>query len=288
MKHIKLSNYISWDDNDKVMNMLGQYQDIDLTYDGGIFFKLGVKHNNIKIIAALFEYFNKTQLQDKIIDTIEYKLAKHKISTILQDAVNSFDISEEMQKVLTPYLPQEDNTDSQDDVSDIDATTGNDNVLWDGELHGSNKTKNKYTEDYKNLVIKLAQDIIPKHSSISQAIEAIKKELLNRSTDEYSIPVDTTIRGWIKENSKTGQWNISHLDFDEIESSNLTSENLQKLSQHKEEQKIPSNTDDSNLGISNLIDSDNRTKQYDGIKFAGENTSDEDQHDISTTHHDLD
>ena len=108
MKHIKLSDYISWDDNDKVVKMLNQHSDIDLTYDDGIFFKLAVKHNNVKIVKELFGYLNRTKLQIKEIDSIDYKLAKSKISQILQDAENSFEVSEEMQQVLAPYVPNND------------------------------------------------------------------------------------------------------------------------------------------------------------------------------------
>ena len=46
MKYIKLSNYISWDDAKEVKRLLEKEDDIDLTYNEGLFFKLAIKHDN--------------------------------------------------------------------------------------------------------------------------------------------------------------------------------------------------------------------------------------------------
>ena len=117
--HIKLSNYCGWDQSGNVDRILNQYTDIDLTYDNNIYFKLAIKHNNTKILGILLEYYEKTQLKGDS-NSLEYKVAKHKLQTVLQDAINSVDISEEMQVVLDKYLPKEEDSDQElDDLEDI-------------------------------------------------------------------------------------------------------------------------------------------------------------------------
>jgi len=120
MKNIILSEYISWDDNNKVRDMLDRHIDIDLIYDDGIFFKLAVKHNNVQIVEVLLKYLDSTTLQDLEIDNIEYKVVKNKISVILQDAENSFEVSEEMQQIIAPYLPNDDEDSQADNFSEDD------------------------------------------------------------------------------------------------------------------------------------------------------------------------
>lgn len=117
--HIKLSNYCSWDQSENVDRILNQSTDIDLTYNDNIYFKLTIKHNNTKILGILLNYYEKTQLQGDS-NSLEYKIAKHKLQTVLQEAVNSVDISEEMQIVLDKYLPKEEDSDLElDDLEDI-------------------------------------------------------------------------------------------------------------------------------------------------------------------------
>lgn len=107
MKYIKLSNYISWEDTKEVKRLLERESDIDLTYKEGLFFKLAIKHDNKELLNTLLEHFEKIQLKEKDVDSIEYKLLKYELRKILEEAVDSFEISEEMEKVLAPYLPQE-------------------------------------------------------------------------------------------------------------------------------------------------------------------------------------
>lgn len=125
MKYIKLSNYISWEDTKEVKKLLEKESDIDLTYKEGLFFKLAIKHNNKELFNTLLEHFEKIQLKEKDIDSIEYKLLKYELRKILEEAIDSFEISEEMEKMLAPYLPQEEEDYQLDLMNDLLFTEDN-------------------------------------------------------------------------------------------------------------------------------------------------------------------
>jgi hypothetical protein len=107
MKSIQLSNYCRWDEDKGVNKVLNEDRGIDVTAENGIYFRLAIKHNNIKILKTLLEYYENTQLQNEANNQPTIFLAKQKLQTILQDAVKSFDISREIQEVLVKYLPTE-------------------------------------------------------------------------------------------------------------------------------------------------------------------------------------
>lgn len=102
MKNIMLADYVSWDDNKKVSEVLNQERDIDLLYDDGIYFKLSIKHDNVKMLNFLLQYYEQTNFKSS-----EYKTAKYNLQQVLKDAVNTFALSEEIQEVLVKYLPTE-------------------------------------------------------------------------------------------------------------------------------------------------------------------------------------
>ena len=106
MKNRLLSNYCRWNDNKSVVELLDQSLDIDLTYNDNIYFRLAFKNNNVEMLNSLLDYYEKTQLQGDS-NSLEYKVAKHKLQTVLQDAINSVDVSKEMQAILEKYLPKE-------------------------------------------------------------------------------------------------------------------------------------------------------------------------------------
>ena len=56
--------------------------------------------------------------------THEYKVAKHKLQQILQDAVNTFTPSKEIQELLEKYLPKEEDVNSEQDLSDLENLLG--------------------------------------------------------------------------------------------------------------------------------------------------------------------
>jgi len=148
MKNILLSDYVSWDDTRKVSDMLNQHKDIDLTYDDGLYFKLSIKHNNIKILNSLLQHYEQTNLKGNS-DSLEYKVAKYKLQQILQDAVNT--PSKEIQELLEKYLPKED-VNSEQDLSDLENLLGFD----------TKEIQHSIEEDTTNINVDLSGDNIQK------------------------------------------------------------------------------------------------------------------------------
>jgi hypothetical protein len=151
MKHIILADYVSWDDTKKVSDMLDRYKNIDLVYDDGIYFKLSIKHDNIKILNFLLQYYEQTNLKGDF-NSIEYKVAKHKLQQILQDAVNTFTPSKEIQEVLEKYLPKEEDINSEQDLSDLENLLGFD----------TKEIQHSIEEDTTNINVDLSGDNIQK------------------------------------------------------------------------------------------------------------------------------
>ncbi|BBB57756.1 hypothetical protein MPCS_01767 (plasmid) [Candidatus Megaera polyxenophila] len=123
MKEKLLSDYCRWDDSNSVIKLLKQNFIIDLTYNDGIYFRLSIKHNNIKMLNSLLQYYEQNNLKDDS-NSLEYKVAKYKLQQILQDAVNTFTPSKEMEVVLEKYLPKEEDVNSEQDLSDFENLLG--------------------------------------------------------------------------------------------------------------------------------------------------------------------
>lgn len=137
----ELYDYCRRDQSSDITRLLEQDLDIDLTYKNGIYIRFAIKHNNIKILNSLLEYYEKTQLQGNFENQYAVPLARHKLQTILQDAVKSFDISEEMQRVLDNYIPKEEDSDLEQELGEIE------------DLMGFNFTKmnsDRGSDDYEN------------------------------------------------------------------------------------------------------------------------------------------
>lgn len=122
--YTKLSNYCSWDQTENLDRVLSQNTDIDLTYNDGIYFRLSIKHNSIKMLNSLLQYYEQNNLKGDS-NSLEYKVAKYKLQQILQDAVNTFNPSKEIQEVLEKYLPKEADSDSEQELEDIIIPTFN-------------------------------------------------------------------------------------------------------------------------------------------------------------------
>jgi hypothetical protein len=75
------------------------------------------------MLNILLEYYNKTQLQGDR-ESLEFKVAKHKLQEILKDAADTFSISEAMQKVLDKYIPKEEDSDSEQELGSIEDLIG--------------------------------------------------------------------------------------------------------------------------------------------------------------------
>lgn len=117
--YFKIADYLSLGKFSKATTLIKNNPiELDITYDKGIFFDFAIKHNNTEMLRTLLNYFEQTQLQGDI-DSREHQLAKYNLRKILEGAVDSFEISEEMEKVLAPYLPQEEEDYQLDLMNDL-------------------------------------------------------------------------------------------------------------------------------------------------------------------------
>ena len=75
------------------------------------------------MLNFLLKYYEQTSLEGDS-NSLEYKVAKYKLQQILQDAVNTFTPSKEIQEVLEKYLPKEEDVNSEQDLSDLENLLG--------------------------------------------------------------------------------------------------------------------------------------------------------------------
>jgi hypothetical protein len=156
MNDIILTSYCCSDENIKAKNLLQKYSDIDLTEDGGIYFRIAIKHKNPEMLNILLDYYEKTKMSENR-DSIEYQTAKDKLQQILKDAVKSFDTSDEIQEILNRYIPQDNDTISEQDSQDLE------NDFSDLESSATDQSNDDLTDDINYLT--LTEDNLMKHDS---------------------------------------------------------------------------------------------------------------------------
>lgn len=150
--HSNLSDYLSLNQFERAKKVLEDYpNDIDVTYSDGIFFLFVIEENNLSMLNTLIKYYERNQLQGDS-NSLEYKVAKHKLQHILQDAVNTFTPSKEIQEVLEKYLPKEEDVNSEQDLSDLENLLGFD----------TKETQHSIEEDTTNINVDLSGDNIHK------------------------------------------------------------------------------------------------------------------------------
>lgn len=116
----ELYNYCSLNKFEKARKLLeDNFDDIDLTYENGSFFDFAIVKKNVDMLNTLLQYYKQTKLQGDP-ETFDYKVAKQKLQIILQDAVDSFNISEEMQEVLNQYLPTEEGDNLEQELGETE------------------------------------------------------------------------------------------------------------------------------------------------------------------------
>ena len=105
MKTIQLSNYCRWNDSKSVGQFIDNNNDIDILYNKGIYFKFAFKHNNNDMLHKLIEfYYNQHNLAQPIETyNFEQKEKKYNLLQVLDECVESYGISKEMEQVLTEY-----------------------------------------------------------------------------------------------------------------------------------------------------------------------------------------
>lgn len=143
----RLFDYCSWDWNKKVKSLLDQYDNLDLTRNDGIYFSLSIKHSNLKIFNLLLDYFENKQISQYKIGSAEYKELRSKIENILEDAIASFDISDDIWPILGKYCL---------DTRLIDAVEKKDVSLVENLLSQGTVDINFQDEDTGNTALHLA------------------------------------------------------------------------------------------------------------------------------------
>jgi hypothetical protein len=121
--YIDLYDDCRWNNTDGVKQILKQNSNLDITHKEGIYFRFIIKNNNVAMLNTLLEYFEKTQLRGDSENQYAIPLAKHKLQVILQNAVNTFDISEKMQDTLNQYLPTEEDSEQGEELEDFAFST---------------------------------------------------------------------------------------------------------------------------------------------------------------------
>jgi hypothetical protein len=121
-----LMDYCRWNNDKRLIKLLEKHHDLDLTVMDGLCFQLAIKHKNVNMLNALLGFYQKTKLQGDR-DNMEYKEASYRLCQILQDAINSFKVSPEIQESLNSYIAIEESNDGQDlsgfdDIDSLDST----------------------------------------------------------------------------------------------------------------------------------------------------------------------
>jgi len=122
--YIELGNRISWEDNNLVTKFLLLNKNLDVLHDNGSYFIRAIESNSYDIVNTLLEYFESNQLSKYEPRTYEYSSLKKKMYDIVKLSIEDVDLTKEMQKILTPYLPQEEE-DYQLDLNDPLITENN-------------------------------------------------------------------------------------------------------------------------------------------------------------------
>jgi hypothetical protein len=170
--YIQLSDRISWKNGPLVSNILNKNIDLDLTYNEGEFFTLAIESNSVEIIKTLLDYFNNNQLAKHTSGTTEYLLLKNKLRSALETAIEDVELSQEMKKVLSPYI-------------DFESSENNDSFLEDEHLDNYLTSK----DQIKVSTLKKSPSENDLHSTFDNSKENLLteenlKRLSNNSSDE--------------------------------------------------------------------------------------------------------
>ena len=108
-QHTSLSDRIGAKKYHMVMSILSNNKEIDVTYNEGEFFIIGIKQNSTDIVKALLDYFKQNQLTNYGISKVEDmskedQLLTIKIRNILDVATQDVELSREMKEILSPYI----------------------------------------------------------------------------------------------------------------------------------------------------------------------------------------
>ena len=92
---------------------------LDLTYREGGYFLLAIRNNNIEMLDMLLKYYQKNKLRGDD-NSVEYKWAKYHLIEKIRIVLPYCNLSEEMQALLSQYIPLSEESDSDQDLEDLD------------------------------------------------------------------------------------------------------------------------------------------------------------------------
>ena len=105
--YISLADRIGAKKHSMVLNILNKNKDLDVMYEDGTFFITAIEQNSYDIVNTLLEYFKNNQLSKHKPRSLDFSILKKKMYDIIELAIEDVKLTEEMEKVLSPYLPQE-------------------------------------------------------------------------------------------------------------------------------------------------------------------------------------
>lgn len=123
--YISLADRIGAKKHLMVLNLLNKNKDLDVMYEDGTFFITAIEQNSYDIVNTLLEYFENNQLSKHEPRSLEFSILKKKMYDIIELAIEDVKLTEEMKKVLTPYLPQEEEDYQLDLMNDLLVTEDN-------------------------------------------------------------------------------------------------------------------------------------------------------------------
>lgn len=123
--YIDLGNRISWGESKLVSKFLSLNKNLDVLHYDGSFFIRAIEDNNYDIVNTLLEYFRNNQLSKYEPRSLEFSNLKKKMYDIIELAIEDVKLTEEMEKVLAPYLPQEEEDYQLDLMNDLLVTEDN-------------------------------------------------------------------------------------------------------------------------------------------------------------------
>ena len=100
-----LSDCCSWNNNKEVKNILKSNPGLDVLHSNGLYFHLAIRHGNVEMLNTLLEYYT-----DSIKDephSLGYNIKVYALKKVLEDAEESFPVSEDIQAVLDLYIGQD-------------------------------------------------------------------------------------------------------------------------------------------------------------------------------------
>lgn len=156
---VLLYDYCCWKNLNKIKQLFNMYPDyIDLTEDDGKAFGLAVSFKSTDLLNSLLDFYKETKLQGDV-ESKEYKVAYHTLQYMLENALNQYTSSPEIEEIIAQYICEPKDSES-DDVS-----TAHEDFIFDHDEHrysGSSEQDSDTTFDLTTDNLKQWNENYPK------------------------------------------------------------------------------------------------------------------------------